>query len=246
MITRRQFQIALGAYLAGGASLVRGAGHRRPEAKSLPNVPLITAGGQQMWTDVRYLQDWRVQCHALTGHHRLIDPQDVRRAWGSLEACEHELVKVAETKKLEPPRGTAVVLLHGLFRTRDCMSRIGRFIGDNTDWHILNLSYASTRGTVGDHAAALRQIVDRLTEVEQIHFVAHSMGNLVVRHWIHDLTDPKTKEVSEKRLGRIVMLGPPTNAPRSPRPWCRLIHTNSLQVQLANNSTAAGKIWRHA
>lgn len=212
-MTRRQFQVAVAAWCAGGASLTYAAGHRPRRAQSLPNVPMVTAGGQQMWTDLRYLADWRIQRHALTGHHRLIDPKDVRRAWGSLEACESELAKVAQEESLGPPTGTAVILLHGLFRTRDCMARLGKHIEARSDWHVLNLSYASTRGSIADHAEALGQIIERLTEVKQIHFVAHSMGNLVIRHWLHDLTDGETNEVREKRLGRIVMLGPPNRRP---------------------------------
>lgn len=212
-MTRRQFQLLVAAWCAGGGSLTLAAGHRPRRAQPLPNVPMVTAGGQQMWTDVRYLHDWRIQQHALTGHHRLINPDDVRRAWGSLEACENQLAEVAQERKFTPPTGTAVILLHGLFRTRDCMTSLGRHIAAHTDWHVLNLSYASTRGSVADHASALQQIVERLTEVERIHFVAHSLGNLVIRHWLHDLTDPQTNELSERRLGRMVMLGPPNHRP---------------------------------
>jgi pimeloyl-ACP methyl ester carboxylesterase len=213
-MTRRQFQLLAASWLVAGAKFAKGAGHRPREPRSLPNVPLVTAGGQQMWSDVRYLADWRIQRHALTGHHRLVDPDDVRRAWGSLEACENELAQFAKTEGLHPPTGTAVVLLHGLFRTRDCMYAMGRYLArQQPDWHVLNLSYASTRGTVGDHASDLAQILDRLKDVERFHFVCHSMGNLVVRHWLHDHTDPKTGELEEKRLGRMVMLGPPNHRP---------------------------------
>jgi pimeloyl-ACP methyl ester carboxylesterase len=213
-MTRRQFQLLAASWLIGGGAQARAAGHRPREPRSLPNVPLVTAGGQQMWTDVRYLADWRVQRHALTGHCRLIDPEDVRRAWGSLEACEHELAQYADSEQLKAPSGTAVILLHGLFRTRDCMSQMGHYLKSaHADWHVLNLSYASTRGTVGDHAEALAQIVDRLPDVEKLHFVCHSMGNLVVRHWLNDCADPKTGELTEKRVGRIVMLGPPNHRP---------------------------------
>ena len=44
-----------------------------------PNLPSRTGGGKQLWTDVFLYGDWRIRA-ALTGHHRLLDDQNTRRA----------------------------------------------------------------------------------------------------------------------------------------------------------------------
>src|SRR5262249_11682411 len=51
------------------------------------NVPFPTLGGKQLWGDVFFQGAWRIQENALTGHHRLLDTGDKRRAWGTYEAC---------------------------------------------------------------------------------------------------------------------------------------------------------------
>src|SRR5690606_27403440 len=53
----------------------------------------------------------------------------------------------------------------------------------------------------------LARVIEQLPEVEEINFVAHSLGNLVVRRYLADLAaaggDP------DARIKRIVMLAPP-------------------------------------
>lgn len=214
-MNRRHFQYALFGSLAGGlASNALGAGKpRKPKrVRSLPNLKLNTTGGQQMWGDVRYHLGYRVQRHALTGHHRLLDPQDQRVAWGSLDACESAFAKIRQETQLTAASSTAVVSLHGLFRTRWSMARIEHYLEQTTRWQGINLCYPSTRGTVGDHAGMLRDVIDHLDGVETIHFVAHSLGNLVIRRWLNDLGENRLKSRGMK-IGRMVMLGPPNHRP---------------------------------
>lgn len=45
---------------------------------------------------------------------------------------------------------------------------------------IVNFGDASTIGTVQDHAWALESVLRNLQQVQQVQFVAHSMGNLLV------------------------------------------------------------------
>ena len=60
------------------------------------NLPFSTGGGKQFWTDVDYCQGWRIQQNAVTGHCRLLDPSDVRHAWGTLGQCQVKLGEVEE------------------------------------------------------------------------------------------------------------------------------------------------------
>ncbi len=61
-----------------------------PDPRQPPNLPAKTLGGTQFWSDVLVQRDWRIQRNAWTGHCRLLDGQNVRRAWGRprpLPAC---------------------------------------------------------------------------------------------------------------------------------------------------------------
>ncbi len=47
------------------------------------NVPLPTLGGTTWWADLVVVDGWRVQQNVLMGNCRLLDPGNVRQAWGS-------------------------------------------------------------------------------------------------------------------------------------------------------------------
>ena len=71
-----------------------------------------TLGGRQFWGDVKFFQGYRIQQNVFTKHYRLLDSNDVRRMWGSLEECEAQLRQIAVEKNLKPMSGKAVVLIH--------------------------------------------------------------------------------------------------------------------------------------
>jgi hypothetical protein len=81
-----------------------------------------TLGGMQFWGDVHNFRGWRIQQNVFTKHYRLIDPDDVRHAYGSQEDCLKILTSIREKRKLEPPTGPAVILIHGLMRSSKCMA----------------------------------------------------------------------------------------------------------------------------
>jgi len=72
----------------------------------------------------------------------------------------------------------------------------------------INVTYASTRLPIDEHAKALATIVRHLDKASEINFVAHSMGNLVVRHYLGDL---ERQGAMDPRMKRFVMLGPPNH-----------------------------------
>lgn len=218
-MNRRHFQrVCFGSLASAAANIGLAAGRRRKTKRlqTLPNWQLSTTGGQQMWGDLRYNRGYRIQRHALTGHHRLLDPREQRIAWGTLKGCEASLAKKLKEQSLPTASTTAIVTLHGLFRTRWSMFPLGKFLSEKTGWQSINLSYPSTRGSIGDHAEMLRQVIDHLEGVETIHFVAHSLGNLVVRRWLtlaqeENSLEPKLSP--PKIISRMVMLGPPNHRP---------------------------------
>ncbi len=53
---------------------------------SMPNIPFPTMGGHVFWDDLAKVKGWRLQKNMVTGHCRILDPDDVRRAWGGESA----------------------------------------------------------------------------------------------------------------------------------------------------------------
>ena len=184
---------------------------KTPRSGGLPSVEASTLGGRQFWSDQLLFRQWRIQSNVFTGHYRLLDENNVRRAVGTFERCKAKLEEMKRRYEISPMQGKAVIVLHGLARSRSAMKRLCRYLADNGQYAVFNVTYPSTRGGIGMHAEALASIVDNLDGIEEINFVAHSLGNLVIRHYLADQTDAQTCRRPDPRIKRIVMLGPPNN-----------------------------------
>lgn len=53
---------------------------------SLPNIPFPTMGGKVFWNELAECNGWRLQKNMITSHCRILDPDNVRRAWGGDDA----------------------------------------------------------------------------------------------------------------------------------------------------------------
>ncbi len=172
-----------------------------------------TGGGKQFWADVWFFHDWRIQCHALTNHYRLLDGANHRQASGTFDACRDKLDEIRRRDKLPPMEGKALILLHGLFRSRSAMSPLCKTIRDAGGYTLFCMGYPTTRGSVDSHARSLDSVVRSLEGMSQINFVAHSLGNLVVRHWLSNLDQEQRSLPKGQSFGRMVMLAPPNRQP---------------------------------
>jgi pimeloyl-ACP methyl ester carboxylesterase len=96
-----------------------------------------------------------------------------------------------------------VVLVHGMGRTKLSMAMLAGSVR-RAGYDVLNFGYPSLTMTV---AGAGSRLADRLEgalragPAPRIHFVGHSLGNIVIR-WVLAHRPPQ-------RTGRIVMLAPP-------------------------------------
>ena len=61
---------------------------------SMPNLPLRTLGGHVFWNELAECDGWRLQKNMITQHCRILDPDDVRRAWGGDDAMERLFAKL--------------------------------------------------------------------------------------------------------------------------------------------------------
>jgi pimeloyl-ACP methyl ester carboxylesterase len=195
-----------------------------------------TLGGNQYWSDVKILDGWKLQRHATTGHYRLIDNHDIRQAWGTLEQCQHALANRKHRNPAYQDSGKVVILLHGLLRSSDSMERMGDYLQTQGNYRIVNFAYASARAPIETHSADLKSVIEGLgTEVTEINFVAHSMGNIVVRHYLKQHETCRQKPSAP--FGRMVMLAPPNqgsqaarNLAKSTRLFAKLAGPSGLQL----------------
>jgi len=172
------------------------------------NLAAPTLGGMQFWSDELFFHHWRIQRNSITGHCRLLDEQDVRRAWGTFEECRSALEDTKQREKLPALTRKVVIVLHGLGRTRSSMNGMSRFLEKDGSCEALNVSYRSAIADIDNHAQSLARIIENLKDVEEIDFVAHSLGNIVVRRY---LDSAKSAAGPDPRIKRMVMLGPPNN-----------------------------------
>ncbi len=175
------------------------------------NLPAPTLGGKQYWADELLFRGYRIQRNVLTGHYRLLDGQDIRRVWGTYEQCVAALDEIKRRDKLSPLSGKVVIVLHGLGRTRSSLSGMAKFLEQNGDYTVLAVSYPSTMAEVEEHAKSLGKVIENLEGIDEIDFVAHSLGNLVIRRLLYDQLNNSSHHTVDPRIKRIVMLGAPNN-----------------------------------
>jgi len=161
-----------------------------------------TMGGRLFWGDVYFFHEWKIQQNVFTGHYRLLDGKDVRKASGSYGECLDVLLKIRKEEKLEPMSGKAVILVHGIIRSSRSFDKMRKRL-KKEGYQVFGFNYPSTRVPITDAGKYLERVLTTLEGIEEIDFVVHSMGGLVVRSYLMDCEDP------DPRINRMVMLGVP-------------------------------------
>ena len=170
-----------------------------------PNVATPTLGGKQVWSDEYFDAGWRIQQNVITGHYRLLDGEDIRRAWGTYEECRSAHAGYRGQNEPVPAARHLVLLVHGLGRSAGMFDDLAEALRAD-GFTPVAVNYASSRESIADHADHLARLIAGLEGVDRISFVTHSMGGLVVRALLAhpDLVDTGIS------FDRVVMIAPPS------------------------------------
>ena len=119
-------------------------------------------------------------------------------------------------------RRELVVLVHGMGRTPLSMFLLGRRL-ERAGYRTASFGYLTTTGGVADLGAALARRVQALAgDAPCVHFVGHSLGNIIVR-WLLAHKRPH-------RCGRVVMLAPPNQGAAVADRWARWVGRMMPQI----------------
>ncbi len=202
-----------------------------------------TLGGRFTWSDEVVFHNWRIQKSAVIGHHRLIDPNDRRQTFGTFEHCLAKLEEIKITKKLPPMSRDVVLVVHGLGASRQMMDGLADYLTDEGGLSVVNIGYPSTMGEIGEHARALGSVIRHFDGVQTVSFVAHSMGNIVIRHCLNDLASLPESERPKITFKRFVMISPPNHGAALANNWA----DNKIVQMVAGEplqQLAPGKGWQ--
>ena len=61
----------------------------------MPNIPFPTMGGHTFWTNLCEYQGYKLQQNQFTHHARILDSNDIRIAWGTVNGMEKTLERMA-------------------------------------------------------------------------------------------------------------------------------------------------------
>ncbi len=175
---------------------------------SLPKPSLDSA---MAWTDQYFFHQWRIQQHVETNECRLLDEDGNLHAKGSYTECRAKIDAIRRDQNLAPMRGKAVVLLHGLAAPCWSMQMLGRHLNKHGEYEAFAIDYASTRSTIDAQAQSLARVIESLEGIEQLNFVGHSMGNIVIRRYLAGDASPQFGWRPDPRIARIVMIAPPNH-----------------------------------
>lgn len=185
------------------------------------NLECGTLGGK-VWWETYEAGGWKLQFHRISGWWRILDTADTRVARGTTleqlrSLLEGRPVSVVTNyfdrgyrfgkTAAKAPSGCSVILIHGWGVRARSMQELADALAEE-GFDAYNYDYPSAEATLADHVsrflASYRELLAQLPDNEEIYFLTHSMGGLVLRGALAQMTAEEAQ-----RIQAIVMLGPP-------------------------------------
>ncbi len=118
------------------------------------------------------------------------------------EICKTNESFSSVDKELKDMKKDIVVLLHGIARTKRSMHTVEKALL-KSNYQVLNIDYPSTKKNITEITPVIFDEIKRLSQENdvRVHFVAYSMGCLIVRDLLAKHPFPN--------IGNVVMLAPP-------------------------------------
>lgn len=179
------------------------------------NLPFPAAGGAVFW-DSWSVDGWKLQENTVFGNWRILDPDNVRQAWGTIEAqldaflddrpvsgISNYLDAGYAFSRCPGNRDETVILIHGWGVRAYSMDRLADMFR-REGYTVLNYDYPTSRRRIEQHAETLLELYRREHLQGKIRFLTHSMGGLLLRYALAKMTESECRAIDS-----VVMLGPP-------------------------------------
>ncbi len=179
------------------------------------NIPFPTAGGHVCWNSY-CVNGWKLQENIISGKWRILDPTDVRQAWGIDEAQLEAFLNDRPTSfianylddgysfsRYDGSKAETVILIHGWGVRASSMTDLAEMLND-AGYTVLNYDYPSSETHIERHAEIFLSRLRNEHLSGKIHFLTHSMGGLLLRYALAKMTAAECRSIDS-----IVMLGPP-------------------------------------
>ncbi len=185
------------------------------------NIDFPTFGGK-VWWETYEAGDWKLQFNTISGWWRILDADDVRVARGVTAEQLSSLLANRPTSVIAnyfddgcrfsytpAKRGTGrtVVIIHGWGVRARSMQELAYALADH-GFDCYNYDYPTAQSRLEEHCniflAQFRKLVAALPPEEELFFLTHSMGGLILRGAMAQMSEAECR-----RISAIVMLGPP-------------------------------------
>lgn len=83
------------------------------ELGDMPNLEMKTLGGDVWWDTLMIVNGWKLQVHKIGGNARILDQNNIRKAWGSRSAMEEKLRRLTAEAFLQA--GDIIGVKRGLY-----------------------------------------------------------------------------------------------------------------------------------
>lgn len=165
----------------------------------------FTLGGSQLWEDIFFYQKWRIQRHFESKKCRLLDPWDIQRHCGTFEECSKAFYKYIEIYELPRQKGHMIVMIHGLFDSKNIFKPLWRAALANK-FCAAAVNYPSSQKSLDAHVAQFETFLNNLVDINEVSFVTKGVGALILRELLYRKKADWQKKI---KVNRIVEIVPP-------------------------------------